>query len=37
MNRYVSGLSQIQTLFDALYGVQSDSTTHYETFPNPTL
>ena len=24
-----SGVSQIQTLFDALYGVQSDSTTHY--------
>jgi hypothetical protein len=32
------GLShQIQTLFDALYGVQSASTTHYPTFPKPTL
>jgi 20S proteasome subunit beta 3 len=31
------GLSQIQTLFDATYGVQSASTTHYPTFPNPTL
>jgi len=26
----------IPTLFTALYGGQSDSTTHHTTFPNPT-